>query len=167
MWEESPEEEREFWSERHAQGRWRPGNCQLHVGLFTGFLHSDVAVLILSAVLGLSKDIQLQRCLLHPAMGQGWGKSLSDYSTNKALVMDPSAIDKQRKWELQQNSTGLAQQDKHKGLVQPVKRAWRQHNWQCKQSSDLGMQVQIQLSRCSGSSYPLTTYGCIRIDKHA
>lgn len=31
---------------------------------------------------------------------------------------------------------------------------------------DLSRQVQIQLSSCSGSSYPLTTYGCIRVGKH-
>lgn len=31
---------------------------------------------------------------------------------------------------------------------------------------DLSRQVQIQLSSCSGLSYPLTTYGCIRVGKH-
>lgn len=32
---------------------------------------------------------------------------------------------------------------------------------------NLSRQVQIQLTSCSGLSYPLTTYGCSKLDKHA
>lgn len=123
---------------------------------------------ILIRLLGQSKEAHLQQSMLHLYTERRWGKRVTDTSTNSLGNRPICWCTKGRR--VNDNWNRTAQVWLSRASTEDCTQQLSGHEdspaGKANKARNLSSPSQIQLSSHSGSSYPLTTYGWSRLDRH-